>query len=102
MPKTVVGRTVEGTPIRVARMDFWLPEGHNQERAELEVPTAWLATQTCPEHPLERHWNGEMFVGFTHYRASWSREWTPKGHRAWKPSVEFVCPRQHVWKVVAE
>ena len=101
MPKSVVAHTVEGDAVRVGKVDLWLPERHNQERTELNVSTAWLAAWTCPEHPLARHWNGERMMGFTHYRAAWSREWLANGHRVWRPCVEFRCPRGHIVKVVA-
>lgn len=96
-----VGRTVEGNPLPVGKVDLWLPEAWNEERTELSIPTEWLIRQACPEHPGAVYFgrDGKVYRSVGH-RASWTREPLPSGGAAWKPTVEFVCPRGHVWKVV--
>ena len=83
-------------PAFLGRYDLWLPGRQNQERAELQVPTVWLAEQFCPEHPstLYQREDGK-WVGFRSFRAHWVRV-----GRLWRTSVMFLCPKGHVWEVV--
>lgn len=85
-------------PLRLRRMEFWTPSSVNQERVSLEVPTAWLAKQICPEHPAARYWTATGATrGFSHYRAHWTRL-----GRRWRYAVMFRCPMNHLWEVVVD
>lgn len=98
MRKAIATRDYDGRePMGFGRLDFWLPSRNNEERMELELPTAWLVSQVCPEHPVERYMmqgSGEV-RGFKAFRARWARI-----ERRWRPAVHFLCPRGHTWECV--